>query len=230
MAAFGNTSSKLGISVDAPVVLINKPLVGSRFSPGPSTLLWVRKELVQNRSFTPADCFPARSGFLPKPKVIKFLDLWGAEEGKRSFVEVVKMAGGGRGAGRFGGTGTGRGPGGGRAPPAVAATTSAAASLCAANEPAGVKSEFPPPMMQQLGAGQGMFPMLQPNMWNMPMSQWSQFFGNQQIPQAGFNPLMMIPQGIPPSLPQSNSQGSSASMVPSQQPQGSGAGKNKKKN
>jgi hypothetical protein len=30
-------------------------------------------------------------------------------------------------------------------------------------------------MMQQLGAGQGMFPMLQPNMWNMPMSQWPQF-------------------------------------------------------
>jgi hypothetical protein len=85
-------------------------------------------------------------------------------------------------------------------------------------------------MMQQLGAGQGMIPMLQPNMWNMPMSQWSQFFDSQQIPQAGFNPVMMVPQGIPPSLPQSNSQGSSASMVPSQKPQGSGAGKIKKKN
>jgi hypothetical protein len=54
--------------------------------------------------------------------------------------------------------------------------------LGAAKEPVGVKSEFPPQMMQQLGAGQGMFPMLQPNMWNMPMSQWPQFFGNQQIP------------------------------------------------
>jgi hypothetical protein len=71
-------------------------------------------------------------------------------------------------------------------------------------------------MMQQMGAaGQGMFPMMQPNMWNMPMTQWSQFFGNQQIPPAGFNPLMMMPQGIAPSLPQSNSQGSSASPTPS---------------
>jgi hypothetical protein len=83
-------------------------------------------------------------------------------------------------------------------------------------------------MMQLLGSGQGIFPMLQPNMWNVLMNQWSQFFGNQQIPQPSFNPLMMIPQGVPPSLPQSNSQGSSASMIPSQQPQGSGAGKNKK--
>jgi hypothetical protein len=38
-------------------------------------------------------------------------------------------------------------------------------------------------MMQQMGAArQGMFPMLQPHMWNMPMSQWSLFFGDQQIP------------------------------------------------
>jgi hypothetical protein len=37
-------------------------------------------------------------------------------------------------------------------------------------------------MMQQMGSGQGMFPMLQPNMWNLPMSRWPQFFGNEQIP------------------------------------------------
>jgi hypothetical protein len=171
MAGFGNASSEVDITVAAQPVSRKKLLVGSRFSPSSPTLVWVRKELVQNRSFTPADCFPARSGFLPKPKVIKFSDLWGAGEGKKSFVEVVKMAGGGRGAGRFGGVGAGRGSGGGRAPPAATATTSAATSLGAANEPVGVKSEFPPPMMQQLGAGQGMFPMMQPNMWNMPMNQ-----------------------------------------------------------
>ncbi|KAM0876127.1 hypothetical protein ACQ4PT_036376 [Festuca glaucescens] len=228
MAAFRNASSNLDIAVAAPAVSVNKPLVGSRASPGSPTLVWIRRELVQARSFTPTDCFPARARFLPKPKVIKFSDLWGAEEGKKSFVEVVKMAGGGRGAGRFGGAGGGRGPGGGRAPPAAAATASAASSLAAAPDPVGVKCEFPPPMMQQMGSGQGMFPM--PNMWNMPMSQWSQFFGNQQFPQSSFNPLMMIPQGVPPSLPQSNSQGSSASMIPSQQLQGSGAGKNRKKN
>jgi hypothetical protein len=55
-------------------------------------------------------------------------------------------------------------------------------SLCA-QERVVVKSEFPEPMMQHMGVdGQGMFPMMQPHMWNMPMSQWSQFFGNQQIP------------------------------------------------
>ncbi|KAK1681980.1 hypothetical protein QYE76_042828 [Lolium multiflorum] len=189
---------------------------------------WKPRELVLNRSFTPADCYPAGRGFLPKATVIKFSDLWGAAEGKRSFVVVVSMAGGGRGAGRFGG-GTGRGSGGGRAPPAAAATSSAAPSAGAVKEPVVVKSEFPPQMMQQLGAGQGMFPMLQPHMWNMPMNQWPQFFGSHQIPQPGFNPVMMVPQGIPQNLPQSNSQGSSASMVPLQQPQGSGAGKNKKK-
>jgi hypothetical protein len=86
-------------------------------------------------------------------------------------------------------------------------------------------------MMQQMGAArQGMFPMLQPHMWNMPMSQWSQFFGNQQIPPAGFNPMMMLPQGVTPSLPQTNSQGSSASLNPAQQQQISGGSKNKKKN
>jgi hypothetical protein len=71
--------------------------------------------------------------------------------------------------------------------------------------------------------------MMQPNMWNMPMSQWSQFFGNQQIPPPGFNPMMMLPQGVAPSLPQTNSQGSSASLNPSQQQQTSGGNKNKKK-
>lgn len=229
MASFGIASSIGDISSGAPTGSTNKLLVGSRFSPSVQTLVWVRRELVQSRSFTLADCYPARSGFLPKAKSIKFSDLWGAAEGKKSFVEVVKMAGGGRGAGRFGG-GTGRGTGGGRAPPAAAATSSAAPPLGAAKEPVGVKSEFLPQMMQQMGAGQGMFPMLQPNMWNLLMNQWPQFFGSQQMPQASFNPVMMVPQGITPNLPQSNSQGSSASMVPSQQPQVSGAGKSKKKN
>jgi hypothetical protein len=56
-------------------------------------------------------------------------------------------------------------------------------------------------MMQQMGAaGQGMFPVMQPNMWNLAMNQWSQFFGNQQIPPVGFNPMMMLPQGVTPSI------------------------------
>ncbi|KAM0835336.1 hypothetical protein ACQ4PT_062996 [Festuca glaucescens] len=231
-ADFRNTPSVLNIMVDAPPVSDKNRLVGSRVPPGSQTLVWVRRELVQARSFTPADCYPARAGFLPKPTVIKFSELWGAEEGRRSFVEVIKMAGGGRGTGRFGGAGGGRGPGGGRAPPVAAVTAKSAATyLGAAPDPVTVKNEFPQHMMQQMGtAGQGMFPMMQPNMWNMPMSQWSQFFGNQQIPPAGFNPMMMLPQGITPSLPQPNSQGSSASLNPPQQHQVSSGNKNKKKN
>ncbi|KAM0880628.1 hypothetical protein ACQ4PT_033462 [Festuca glaucescens] len=99
-------------------------------------------------------------------------------------------------------------------------------------EQAVVKTEFPQAMIQQLGAAApGMFPMMQPNMWNVPMSQWSQFYGNQQIPPAAFNPMMMMPQGFTPNVPQSsNSQGSSVSLNnPSQQQQSSGGGKNKKK-
>ncbi|KAK1646516.1 hypothetical protein QYE76_064321 [Lolium multiflorum] len=79
-----------------------------------------------------------------------------------------------------------------------------------------------------MGAAQGMFPMMNPNMWNVPMNQWQQFFGNQQFPPHGFNPMMLMPPGISPTLPQTNSQGSSASLVPSQQQQVSG-NKNKKK-
>jgi hypothetical protein len=31
-------------------------------------------------------------------------------------------------------------------------------------------------MMQQMGGGpQGMFPMMNPALWNMPMEQWQQF-------------------------------------------------------
>jgi hypothetical protein len=41
--------------------------------------------------------------------------------------------------------------------------------------------------------------------------------------------MMMMPPGIAPNLPQSNSQGSSASLIPSQQQQASGSNKNKKK-
>jgi hypothetical protein len=63
---------------------------------------------------------------------------------------------------------------------AAATTRSVATSLGAAPDPVTVKTEFPQNMVQLMGAvGQGMFPMMQPNMWNMPMSQWSQFFGNQ---------------------------------------------------
>jgi uncharacterized membrane protein YgcG len=141
-----------GILMDAPPVSDKLRLVGYGDPPGSQTLVCVRKELVQARSFSPADCYPARAGFFPKPTMIKFSELWGAEEGRRSFVEVVKMAGGGRGSGRFSGAGGGRGSGGGRAPPAAATTAkSAATSLGATPDPVVIKTEFPQPMMQQMG-------------------------------------------------------------------------------
>ncbi|KAM0880457.1 hypothetical protein ACQ4PT_033564 [Festuca glaucescens] len=149
------------------------------------------------------------------------------------------MAGGGRGAGRYGGGGGGRG-GGGRGLPVVKSDAGASAGVLPLNptqgtstDQAAINAEFPQAMMQQMGAAApGMFPMMQPNMWNVPMSQWSQFYGNQQIPPAAFNPMMMMPQGFTPNMPQSsNSQGSSVSLNnPSQQQQSSGGSKNKKKN
>jgi hypothetical protein len=77
--------------------------------------------------------------------------------------------------------GGGRGQGGGRAPSVAAVLTKAASSsLGGAADLVPIKTEFLQNMVQNLGAtGQGMFPMMNPNMWNMPMSQWSQFFGNQ---------------------------------------------------
>jgi hypothetical protein len=51
-------------------------LTKSRVPPVSRTLVWVRKDLVQSKSFTPADCHPSGAGFLPKPRVIKFSELW----------------------------------------------------------------------------------------------------------------------------------------------------------
>jgi hypothetical protein len=109
------------------------------------------KDLVRTKSFTPADCYPAGVGFLPKPTVIRFSDLWGVAEGRRSFAEVVKMAGGGRGSGRFGGAGGGRGTGGGRAQPAAASASAAPPPLGDAPDLVPVKTEFSQPMIQQMG-------------------------------------------------------------------------------
>jgi hypothetical protein len=81
----------------------------------------------------------------------------------------------------------------------MAASRSSATPLGAPSDQAVLKSKFPQAMMHQLGAaGQGMFPMMQPNMWNLPMNQWSQFFGNQQVPPVGFNHMMMLPYGGSP--------------------------------
>jgi hypothetical protein len=48
----------------------------------------------------------------------------------------------------------------------------------------GARGNFNNSMMQQMSAAsQGMFPMMNPALWNIPMGQWPQFFSQM-------NPLM----------------------------------------
>ncbi|KAM0857884.1 hypothetical protein ACQ4PT_048197 [Festuca glaucescens] len=88
-------------------------------------------------------------------------------------------------------------------------------------------------MLHQMGVGApGMFPMMQPGVWNVPLNLWPQFFGQQPMQPGDFNPMMVMPQGsFNPLIPQgSNSQGSSVGQKnPSQQQQISGGNKSKKK-
>jgi hypothetical protein len=66
-------------------------------------LVWVKKDLVQSRAFSQEDCFPVGRERLPIPTEISFSrDLWSEKTGRASFVDIVKMAGGGRGGGRGG--------------------------------------------------------------------------------------------------------------------------------
>jgi hypothetical protein len=72
------------------------------------TLVSVRKDLVAKRSFTLTNCFPVRGKYLSISKKINFANLWGAENGKKSSVEMVKnsrwpVGEGPRGGGIFGG-------------------------------------------------------------------------------------------------------------------------------
>jgi hypothetical protein len=58
--------------------------------------VWVKKDLVQKRAFSQEDCFPVGRERLAIPKKISFSrDLWSEKTEKASFVDIVKMAGGG---------------------------------------------------------------------------------------------------------------------------------------
>jgi hypothetical protein len=71
---------------------------GSRVLNSVPNLVWVRRDLVETRSFTPEDCCPAGGGRLPIPTKVSFSrELWEKELAGGSFAEVVKMAGGGLG-------------------------------------------------------------------------------------------------------------------------------------
>jgi hypothetical protein len=83
-----------------------RPKRPARVSSG-QRLVWVKKDLVQSRAFSQEDCFSVGRKRLPIPTEISFSrDLWSEKTGRASFVDIMKMAGGGRGGGR-GGVGRG---------------------------------------------------------------------------------------------------------------------------
>jgi hypothetical protein len=84
-----------------PRALPWQPKRPARISSG--RLVWVKKDLVQSRAFLQEDCFPVGRERLPIPTEISFSrDLWSEKTGRASFVDTVKMVGGGRGGGRGG--------------------------------------------------------------------------------------------------------------------------------
>jgi hypothetical protein len=68
--------------------------------------------------------------------------------------------------------------------------------------------------LQQFGVPQqGMCPMVPPGLWNVPMGQWQQFFG-----QPGMGQMMQMPQGFRGNVQQGIASNSSSGVpVTSQQ-------------
>jgi hypothetical protein len=131
-----------------------------------------------------SDCFPVGRERLPIPTKICFLrDLWSAKWGAATFAQVMKMQGGGRGAGRIG---AGRGSNGSNSAPsgAVSRDKILQQSQQAVAPPI---EPYVANMMQQMGGGpQGMFPMMNHALWNIPMGQWQQFM-SQMNPMGNFS-------------------------------------------
>jgi hypothetical protein len=174
--------------------------------------VWVKKDLVQKRVFSQEDCFPVGREGLPIPKKISFSrDLWSEKTGKTSFADIVKMAGGGRGGGHGGarrGSGKAASNLGQKQGQSIAATQA--------------QGQAPPlnqvfPAAENLGGSflphasvpqQGMFPMVPPGLWNVPLGQWQQFFA-----QPGMGQMMQMPQGFGGSV-QTGTASNSSSGVP----------------
>lgn len=81
------------------------PPWGSRVSssstspPADLGLFWIRKELVEKRNFTAADCFPAqRSDRIESPVRVRFSEVWSRQQARETYAEVLKrpMEEGGR--------------------------------------------------------------------------------------------------------------------------------------
>lgn len=61
-------------------------------SPTPEFLCWIRKDLIEGKSFSATDCFPATlRAFDPPPKTIK-LSREGLGPGSLSFADVVRQS------------------------------------------------------------------------------------------------------------------------------------------
>jgi hypothetical protein len=128
---------------------------------------------------------------LPIPTKISFSrDLWSAKSGAATFAQIVMMQGGGRGAGRIGAR-----RGNNQSNSAPSGAVSGYKSLQQWQQAVAPPIEpYVANMMQQMGGGpQGMFPMMNPTMWNMPMGQWQQFM-SQMNPMGNF-PLGQFSQG-----------------------------------
>jgi hypothetical protein len=169
-----------------------------------------------------SDCFPVGRENLPIPTKISFArDLWSAKSGAATFAQVVKMQGGRRGSGR-----TGAGRGNNRSNPAPSGAMSGD-KVPQQGHQAAVPSikPFVSNMMQQMGgAPPGMFPMMNPALWNLPMGQWQQFM-SQMNPMGNFPQGQFNQEGQGASVSQSSGVGLPASTQAQQAP----AAKSKKK-
>lgn len=73
----------------------------SRISQRKSALVWIRRDLFEEKSFTIEDCFPAGGGHLPKAKQFRFSEEWSSDSGRESYLKVLMEGGRGDG-GRYG--------------------------------------------------------------------------------------------------------------------------------
>jgi hypothetical protein len=148
----------------------------------------VRRDLVREKSFTESDCFPVGREKLPIPTKISFArDLWSTKSGAATFAQAV-MLGGGRGSGRIG-----AGRGNNHSNPVPSGAMSGDKNPQHGQQAAAPSIEsFVSNMMQQMGGGpRGMFPMMNPALWNVPLGQCQQFMSQMNpmgnFPQAQFN-------------------------------------------
>jgi hypothetical protein len=81
-------------AIDSPPPPVAARVSSTSSSSNSAQLFWIRRELVEQKSFSSADCFPVRrSDRIDKPAVrISFGEIWSQREAKESYKEVLKRA------------------------------------------------------------------------------------------------------------------------------------------